>query len=455
MNNYYVHPKLLLALLFLLSACGKDWLDAKRNLNTVVPVSLSDLEAVLNTSYGPSMASDYTGMMLASADDYISAETNLTNVRIRNIYTWQAIIYDGTNTTIQEWDNSYQQVLSANVVLETLEKINRTMANASQWDQVKGGALFFRSKAFFNLLQLFSKPYQSESAAQDAGVPLRLTSDPNIKSNRQSVAEGYTQVIADLKEAAVRLNLLPVQKILPGRQTAFALLARCFLSMRDYEQATLYADSALQIQSDLLDYNQLTTASDADFPIAYSNKEVILNSVLEPAYRPTIFVFCQTNPELKALYQEGDLRKNLFFTSDEKFRGNYTGTDTRFNGLAVDELYLIRAEGYARSGKLGPALSDLNYLLQNRYITETFVPLTAESTPDIIDRILLERRKELAFRGLRWSDLRRLNLEIGHEVTLQRSLAGETFKLPPNDARYTFPIPEYVIRDAGLSQNIR
>ena len=68
--------------------------------------------------------------------------------------------------------------------------------------------------------------------------------------------------------------------------------------------------------------------------------------------------------------------------------------------------------------------------------------------------ILLERRKELLMRGLRWMDLKRLNME-GAAITLTRTVNGQVYTLPPNDLRYALPIPEDVIAISGMQQNPR
>ena len=124
-----------------------------------------------------------------------------------------------------------------------------------------------------------------------------------------------------------------------------------------------------------------------------------------------------------------------------------------FDGVSTNEIYLIRAEANARQGKTTDAMRDLNELLAMRH-TDTFVPLAASSPSHALDLILLERRKELLMRGLRWVDIKRLNKE-GAGITLKRTVEGVEYMLSPNDLRYALPIPEDVITLSGIEQNKR
>ena len=69
--------------------------------------------------------------------------------------------------------------------------------------------------------------------------------------------------------------------------------------------------------------------------------------------------------------------------------------------------------------------------------------------------VLTERRKELLFRGLRWTDLKRYNLESSSAETLVRKIDQQEYKLDPNDLRYVFLIPSYVMTAAKFEQNPR
>jgi hypothetical protein len=165
------------------------------------------------------------------------------------------------------------------------------------------------------------------------------------------------------------------------------------------------------------------------------------------------FVNCDST--LYQSYAPTDLRKVLYFidNGDGTYTpGGYLG-GSMFNGISVDELYLMRAEANARLGLTTTAMADLNTLLKMRFSnTVLFQPYTATDANDALAQILIERRKELLFRGLRWMDLRRLNQESRFAITLTHLSGGKTYTLPPNDHRYTLPIPANVLAIDAIPQ---
>jgi len=110
-------------------------------------------------------------------------------------------------------------------------------------------------------------------------------------------------------------------------------------------------------------------------------------------------------------------------------------------------------------GNFQKAMEVLNNLLQTRWKiingTSTFNEIIAQDASEALQIILTERRKQLCFRGLRWTDLRRLNLENNFAKTLTRHVGAETYTLPPNSSRYVYPIPDDEISLSGIQQNIR
>lgn len=352
----------------------------------------------------------------------------------------------------------------ANIVLDALGKITPNNNTQRSYDSIKGSALFYRSFAFYVMSQLFCKPYSASTASTDLGIPIRLSSDVNIPSVRSTVKETYDQILNDLQMAVGLLPQTPLYTTRPSSVAALALLSKVYLSMEDYQQAGHYADLTLQKKTTLLDFksNIITPTSTFRFPVFnIGNPEIIFyaSTASRGTLAPRAAGVGTTDANLYASYLNNDLRKTIFYQDygggRVKFQGTYTGIDLNFAGIATNEIYLIRAECYARAGNTTLAMADLNTLLKQRF-TNPYTDLIATDADDALVKILQERRKELPYTGqLRWEDLRRLNKDPRFAKTLQRTYNGVTYSLPPNDNRYVFPIPDLEIQMYGMPQNER
>ncbi|PMP66474.1 MAG: RagB/SusD family nutrient uptake outer membrane protein [Mucilaginibacter sp.] len=444
---------MLLTLSLSMAGC-KKYLDEKSDQKLVVPGTLADFQSILD-NYSKNVFSD-PGEGEVSSTDYYLTDANYNALSLdsyRREYTWQKdyLFETGSNS----WYYGYTSIYSANSVLDNMGKVERNSVNQTDWDNIKGQALYLRGKNFLNMAYLWTLAYDPSTASQDMGLPLRLNTDFNQTSVRSSVQQTYDQIISDLKSSVHLLPIVSLQVVRPSRPAAYALLARTYLSMRQYQEAGLYADSCLQLFNTLIDYNTLTAS--ATYPLKQFNAETIIFSVIGTP-SPINPRRAKIDPGLYNLYTTNDLRKIVFFKNNNNgsyaFKGNYTGTLAPFGGISTNEVYLIRAEASARQGKTTDAMNDLNTLLVNRWKAGTFVPLTASSASNALSLILLERRKELLLRGLRWMDLKRLNKD-GANITLTRTVNGQVYTLPPNDLRYALPIPEDVIALSGITQNLR
>jgi len=288
-------------------------------------------------------------------------------------------------------------------------------------------------------------------------LPLRLSSNVNLTIKRSSVQQTYDQMISDLLQAAPLLPITPLYPTRPSRPAVYALLSRIYLSQENYGKSMLYADSCLQLQNTLMDFNQLSIGA-YDPGIPQFNKEVIFWTELSMYATTDNYVYI-ADPGLVQSYAPNDLRTSIFFfthSGNIAFWGTYIGDGyNNFGGIATDEMYLTRAECYARAGNTTLALNDLNTLLQKRYQTGTFTNLTAASADAALALIVAERRKELCFRNLRWSDLRRLNKDPRFQITLTRTINGQAYTLPPNASRYVLPLDPIETTAGGLQQNPR
>lgn len=458
MKSIFSIRSLFTLTVFCISLCSckkeEDWLAKKPNKSLVVPVNFTDFQSLLNNEDIFNVTDVSLGFM-AVEDYYVTypvwqARATATE---RNSYTWEQNIYEGES--VIDWNNPYQQTYYCNTILEGLDKMPVESKAATDWKQLQGSALFFRAYAFFKLAFTFAAPYDKNTAVTDAGIPLRLDADPNNLQPRASVQQTYDRIITDLKQAEELLPVTVSIKSKPSKAAARALLARIYLSMEDYDNALLYAESSLLLNNTLLDYNSLNAT--APFPFALFNAEDIFHT-RQIAYGIFNITRAFVDTTLYRSYQTNDLRRTLYFSgsgSTIAFKGSYEGSAAYYSGPATDELYLTRAECNARKGNTITALNDLNVLLQKRWKTGTFIPFTAATSADALAIILTERRKELVFRGTRWLDLRRLNKDTRFAVSLTRVLNGKTYTLPPNSQLYVLPIPDNEIRLSGIQQNPR
>lgn len=461
--------KLLFICFVFLSACTKSgFLSGKPDNALVVPTTLPELQAILDNDKTMNGSTDeFTGgptpaVLLEGTDDYFMPGDNYVTLTAyaQSVYTWAKDNTYGGMTSTGDWDFPYKVVFYSNIVLEGLQKITRTAGNAAAFDNTLGSALFFRSWSFYQLAQAFAPLYNKATAATDLGIPLRLSPDITTPTTRASLEATYAQVLGDLKTAMNLLPITPAFKTRPSKPAAYALLARVYLSMQDYPNAGLYADSCLALYNTLLDYNTLDVSSNT--PVPRFNGEVIFASLVQDVpnnelYRASLV---RIDTALVASYDADDLRKTIFFRPRPNgwysFKGSYDGSAVPFTGLAVDEVYLIRAEARARQDGLAGALQDINTVLKHRYVTGSFVPVTANNATEALKVILKERRKELLQRGTRWTDLRRLNTDPAFAKTLERVVNGNTYTLVPGDLRYTWPIPPAVLSfNPGMLQNPR
>lgn len=442
-----------------LSGCTKDFLSVKRNKKFAVPTTLDQFHELMNNDEiirgGPSEG------ILACDDVYMNdGDWSAASIVVQDLYTWGPRAMDDVNADAPDqnsWALCYTGVFYCNMVLDGLAQNSFDTSETESFNDIKGAALFYRAYSFYRIAKIFAKNYDTQTASSDPGIALRLTSDLNAPTKRASVQQTYDQIIRDFSAS---IDLLPVKapyKTWPSKAAAYGALARTYLSMGNYENALKNAEACLSLDDSLMDYNVLDTT--LQYPFTIFNKETVLLTTI--SIRSTVEYAPKTKIDstFYRSYSDNDLRKALFFeyNSDSTvgFFGSYAGQRTLFDGIAVDEVMLIAAECNARLGNKDKALSELNELLSHRYRTGTFKPLVASDAGEALDLVLQERRKELVYRGIRWADLKRLNLDPKRAETIHRVVNGQQYDLPPSDPRYVFLIPTKVIQMTGIAQNPR
>lgn len=439
-----------------MASCNK-FLEDKTNKTSTVPSTLEDMQALLDAGNQLNMG-NYPFFIETCTDDYFLSDEGYNKLDIfdRQVYTFQNPDSYNVIERLAIWRNAYKAIAVANTVLDGLSDIK--ILKGLDPNNIKGQALFHRAFMHFILLQIYAAPFDQKGNNNGPGIPIKLSSDINDKTKLSTVEECYRSVIQDLEEAA---GLLPNELGIvtrPGKISAHAALSRVYMAMEDYGKAKEYAELVLTRYNKLMDLNAMNVDVRAPFQalnvetlfFGYSNGSSMFNGS-SGSY---------INEDLLQLYNVNDLRFSANYKKEVNgfysFKGQYTGTGAYifFVGLTTSEVLLDAAESNVRLGNTTGSLEQLNDLLQNRIKKQFFVPITETNPERLLKIILQERRKELVRRGVRWSDLRRLNKderfkkEIVRRVTMNGKI--QEFSLKPNSKDYIFNIPIEVKNIAGI-----
>lgn len=454
---YKLYCYLFIGLIF--SSCTQ-FLDIKSDEKLLVPNSVEDAQYlldgfdVMNAQSVPARGEDMV-------DDHYIPESVYSGLSeyIRAYYLWDFHDYYGTNN---DWAKAYSPIYYSNMALEILERNSRTSVNSKEWDLAKGSALFYRSFYFYKLLGVFAKAYDRNTESQDLGIPLKLNTDFNQLSVRASVKECYDQIFKDLHDALPLLPNHPEHVSRPSKAAVFALLSNIHHYRREYEESLKFAEQALNIKNDLIDFNGDTdllpfNSSNNTPHVIKFNKETIFYA----EHCNSVYAFNPNNINVDSIllqsFSESDLRKQAFFRivgNQYIFKGNLTGVYARrFGGLGTSELYLNKAESLVKLNRLVEAIDVLNIIFKHRHANgASLYNIEDFNQISLLNEIRKERRRELILRGVRFTDIKRYNME-GENIIIKRVIDGKEYLLEPNSSKYALPIPKDIIDITGMPQN--
>ncbi|PWS30371.1 RagB/SusD family nutrient uptake outer membrane protein [Pedobacter paludis] len=371
--------------------------------------------------------------------------TTLANL----IYTWAPQFTSDVSSVTYLWGDHYARISLYNTVLLGIDAAEG--GTASQRASIKAEALLGRAQSYFYLVNEYAKPYNAATAATDLAVPFVTSDDVSQKTPpRSTVAEIYQHIFDDINEAIPNLPADNSNARFRGsKAAAYSVLSRVYLYRRDYAEAQRYAQLALDnTKATMIDYTSPTT-----FPTTtnvVSHPDVIYGKASNAAGLPI-------SQELKATFATNDARRTVLYSN---WAGTARGATLFYaaavtpafqltnTGTTVQELRLVIAECAARANNLSTALTNLNEVRRNRY---TGTPITSRdfnSTDQtaVLNEVLAERRRELPFHGLRWFDMRRLDME-NKMPTITRYNAQNVVvgTLEPHSNKYTLQVPIQVL----------
>lgn len=448
------------------SSC-KKYLDVKPK-GYVIPQTVEDLERLLNGQNMTRMLPTDLDML---SDDFFYKDVDKASLLKENstqsrTYLWLPEIY----TTPEDWKyNSawnlmYNNIYQYNAIINNIDAADG--GTPQRKAAIRAQAKLGRAWCYWYLVNLYSKPFNTATAASDPGVPWITTNDIALPiPDRSNVKATYELINTDLSAAVKELPTSAIHPYVFTRGAGFGLFARVQLLQGNYAEAAKMVDSALKYNARLIDYNKSYKVQNGRYvpvdnpPFAdmiTSPENIHVQLYTRPAGLAGQYV---SLPTVK-MFETHDLR-NMFLMVDTATNKETGKLDTNYlyNGrrlyyinisITTPEMYLVRAEAKARQGKVAEAMADINLLRQNRILAAAYAPLTATDAQQAMKIVLAERRKELLFRGARWFDMRRLNNDPVFGFTAHHYLKdGTTIDLVPNSNRYTLLIPP-----AALTNNI-
>jgi len=455
----------VLALVILLSSCKKSFLDLRPYTSVSSDVAItneSDMQAALNGAYGNMNSPNLYGRSTPLFGDLVSDNVYISTVNSNRYLDFFQINYTTTDENGQGiWQSAYSTILRANNV------INSALQGNENIDQLRGEALAIRGLMYFELVKFFATPYTVDPNA--LGVPLILVYDPTLKPQRNSVQEVYTQIEKDFTDAA---NLMTQDKSSGffTKWAATALLARMYQFKGEWDKALTTAEdvinnsgySLLQLNDVLSFWQNNTDRGDkleVLFEIVFDATNNINNSSLPYFYDQGGYGDALATESLYDLYSNADVRKDLFIVGSpirgadakvvNKFPNTGAADKDEMKVIRMSELYLIAAEAAYHNNDELTALTYLNDIATER--DPSFAGYSS-SGQALLDDILLERRKELAFEGHRYWDLARNNLNVTR-VDLANNYPGNVpLILETSNFRRILPIPQ---AELDANPNIR
>ncbi|PQA92553.1 Starch-binding associating with outer membrane [Chryseobacterium piscicola] len=474
----------LLGATFTITATScSDYLDTEPLTDKIIPLTdtpyktASEAEGLMTAIY-VDLGNEYWQL------DYFfngDAQTDIAHAGSDNVQNFQIDEYRiiATNSNVnRDWNYLFTLINNCNKILNYVDNIPDTALTNSRKAEMKAEAAIMRAMYNFHGVQLWGDfPLVTKAVI---GV-----NDENfdevyeqIYPKRKSVNEVYSQIIADL-EGALASAPASSNKYKATKGLALSLLAKVHATKPnpDYAKVIDYTTQLMGEGYSLLpNYDHLFDG----------NHEANAESIFESngnagnlwAWGSLMFYgtdwkkFNTPSYDIVNTFntENDNVRKNasiLFSTNTVNWSDNYwqsnnfpfmykmriTSGHQNFYVMRYADLLLIRAEALVRQGNFTEAAALVNQVRARA--SSTLAPITIANTDDGINKILKERKLELAFEGHRWFDLKRTGKAISI-LSQQKNAQGNLLPYVNNlnQNRLLWPIPQTQLdNNPNLTQN--
>ena len=448
MKRITIKNMIVTTVLFLsLASCEKSFLELKPPTSLTPEFALAteaDLQVALRGAYAGLKSTALYGRSLMVLGDMMADNTYqsaLNTNRYTNFNLYNYLVTDGDVAGL--WNASYSVILRANNI------INSPIADNANVQQIKGEAYAIRALAYYNLVRYFASPYTLDPSK--LGVPIITTYQADLKPERAKIADVYSLINKDLTQAYTLMTKFTNSSQF-SKYSAKALQAKVYLTMGDKTNAKAAALDVITNSG----FTAISSAAHTGYWAGVAPRtdkvetlfEVSFDAVANNAFDALAYIYLQTgnygdmlcSTELYDLYETADIRKSLYATGTRgglasvfvnKFT-SFSGDHTDTKVVRMSEMYLIAAEASYPSNT-SDALKYVNEVTSRRGATAI-----ASSGSALLEDIITERRKELAFEGERYLDMQRLQRNIARSKNYPASALSIDF----TNYRRIMPIPQ-------------
>ncbi|WP_443943689.1 RagB/SusD family nutrient uptake outer membrane protein [Pedobacter sp. AW1-32] len=435
------------------SACKKSFLDLTPYTNVPTDVALateSDMMVALAGTYEGLRTASTFGRNIPVMGD-VSADNVFVSIRNSGRYTtYNAFSFNVSSAEYSDiWTSLYRTILRANNI------INANLEGSTLINQYRGEAYALRALCYFELLQHFARPYTD--LPNGAGVPLVLAYDPTQLASRSTTSSVYDQIESDLGQAYSLMTTYRGTAYF-NQYAARALWAKVALFKGDYTTALTYAEDVINNSGfSIVPLTNVISFWATVSPQTTTRVETLFEIVSDEIYNSgtdeLAYMFSQEGygdllaaPALYNLYSDTDVRKGLITVGARSGAENPAYIVTKFQAVSGDrddkkvvrmsDVYLIAAEAAHSQASSNDVLA-LQYL--NTLMAQRDPSLVYTSTgPQLLEDIITERRKELAFEGDRYHTLNRLMRDVNRSSVFPAA----ALNIPYSNFRRIGPIPQ-------------
>lgn len=431
--------------------CSDDFLDKVQpdTINTGnYPKTAEELITMVNGAYQPLQWPKLYNMRMWTTDIFAGnsivgaggGDDGIETTQLSNFVT-----STDNQGVLDLWRGPWPGILSSNIVIKTAPTLN---IDDAVKNRSLGEAYFLRSHYYFVLVRFFGDvPIVTEP--QDVNGDLYPARSPK--------ADVYNLIISDLEKA---IQLLPTKQTYgdadKGRASkgaAIGQLAKVYLTLGNWQKVvelttqlegmgySLNADYSnnfnVNTENSVESLFEVQYASDGNYDFwGNQNQASWASPFMGP--RGSNFVggggygWNQPTQEFVDSYEAGDNRKekSIFYEGCPQYDGkdykasysltgynvrkflvplsafpSYNNSPLNFPVMRYSEVLLMKAEALNELGQTAQAAVPLNLVRARAGLS----PVSGLSQTAFRDKVLHERRIELAFEGQRWFDLVRVN----------------------------------------------